>query len=357
MNRMDHTQIVSSSFSSRNSSGNSESLDEENNEHGSLLLSTSLLLGNEGDFRDASRFRYDPNEREKRECENIDIYPSTLKKRRLDAAIQMTEAKIEEGRCCKRRCFQAVDASHLKQEISEVACMSNSKRRNVLSSMVGYEKTTTGDRKVFIFNGNVVCATFLCKAFRFSRHLQSKVKMTDRALARGHAKGTGNNILSARKDSIIIFLSRLADSTAGNMPDKSEQHLPFFKKSEVYRRYENEYSILNSTEPPSMSYFYHVWKKHCSSIKVRRVSRFTKCSTCEDLRTAILEASKPGYSTEDLLLQRKAHVDMVWRERMEYQKKAERAILNPKQFCSICVDGADQSAFGLPHFAVKTVAR
>lgn len=41
-------------------------------------------------------------------------------------------------------------------------------------------------------------------------------------------------------------------------------------------------------------------------------------------------------------------------ERREYRKKSEMAILYPKEFCSMIIDGADQSAFRLPHFAVKT---
>ena len=38
---------------------------------------------------------------------------------------------------------------------------------------------------------------------------------------------------------------------------------------------------------------------------------------------------------------------------MEYQKKKDRARLNQAEFCSLIVDGADQSAFGLPHFTTK----
>lgn len=40
-------------------------------------------------------------------------------------------------------------------------------------------------------------------------------------------------------------------------------------------------------------------------------------------------------------------------ERLEYYKKNERAKLHPGRYCSIVVVGADQSAFGLPHFVAK----
>lgn len=45
---------------------------------------------------------------------------------------------------------------------------------------------------------------------------------------------------------------------------------------------------------------------------------------------------------------------MVSRERRYYKKKRDRAILQPGDFCSIIVDGGDQSAFGLPHFTTVT---
>lgn len=47
-------------------------------------------------------------------------------------------------------------------------------------------------------------------------------------------------------------------------------------------------------------------------------------------------------------------MEFVTRERREYYKKRDRALLQPEQFCSIIVDGADQSAFGLPQFVTKT---
>lgn len=42
------------------------------------------------------------------------------------------------------------------------------------------------------------------------------------------------------------------------------------------------------------------------------------------------------------------------RERLEYKKRRDSAILNPLECVSLIVDGADQSAYGLPKFVVKT---
>lgn len=82
-------------------------------------------------------------------------------------------------------------------------------------------------------------------------------------------------------------------------------------------------------------------------------SRFTICDTCDQIRTALKKRILSGQSTEDLKRDRKIHTDFISRERMAYQKKKDRARLNESDYCSIIVDGADQSAFGLPHFTTS----
>lgn len=46
-------------------------------------------------------------------------------------------------------------------------------------------------------------------------------------------------------------------------------------------------------------------------------------------------------------------MQVVTRERREYYKKRDNAVIHPEDCCSIIVPGADQSAFGLPHFVTK----
>lgn len=283
--------------------------------------------------------------------------PSTLGKRRRDAFTALIDGKLSAVKCCKRKmCFLEADEPFLRRRMEEVSEMSSNERRRALRDMLRFTNTSNGLKPMFYYDGRSVCAAFLEKAFRFSRDLQSSVKCTP-----GYILKCNERILSSNLDtpapgrnSIVSFLERIADSTAGKMPDRDEQHLPFFKKQEVYERFKYEFTLLHSTVPPSSSYFFHTWKQYCPSIKVRKVSRFAKCDVCEEIRVAILQASRPGCSTEFILERRKIHVDMVFRERLEYQKKSERAVLHPDRYCSICVDGADQSAFGLPHFATST---
>lgn len=60
--------------------------------------------------------------------------------------------------------------------------------------------------------------------------------------------------------------------------------------------------------------------------------------------------------TEKLRQRKKLHMEMVHAERREYQKKCDSASLYPQRYCSLIVDGADRSSFGLPHFLHNTKA-
>ena len=59
-------------------------------------------------------------------------------------------------------------------------------------------------------------------------------------------------------------------------------------------------------------------------------------------------------STSNLLKQKLIHFKMIADERLEYKKKRDRAILDPSSVWSLIIDGADQTAFGLPHFSSHT---
>lgn len=55
-------------------------------------------------------------------------------------------------------------------------------------------------------------------------------------------------------------------------------------------------------------------------------------------------------STENIRREQRESYSFVAVERQEYKLKAELGSLRPSEYLSICVDGADQSAFSLPHF-------
>ena len=315
--------------------------------------------------------------------------PSRLGKRTakwMSALEGMSESKLRRTGCCKHlKCFRLVDYYHFISRASHVLTLSAYTRRTYLQSM-------RGAHGAFYFNGRQVCSRFLKKGFHFSSDLMAAdndlntlpndelTPVPEVAPTGGHAAGreqsvtltmrsnrSPNNYSSSsgervdghpgvvQKDTVVSFLKRLSEDCSDKMPDSSELHLPFFRKYEVYSRFVVEYKTLYpGASPPSRQHFLRTWKMECRNIKVRKTARFTVCEECERLRSALKDAILQSKSTVDIRRQKSEHNSFIRRERLVYQMKRDRARLQQSDYCSIIVDGADQSAFGLPHFTSST---
>lgn len=312
-----------------------------------------------------------------------DQRPSEIRQRWGRHAASFTETKIRKLKCCKEyACYQACSPKFLHDKVAVFTKLSRRMRRKALEDLLGSDGS-------FHFDGRKVCGKFLSISFGFSRDLQASVRANEHSSTRisrrtqSSAAPTSQNGYndvttsqhgtyclsdgdttacalvgrSARivsKDAIITFLERLADSTADYMPNVSEIHIPFFRKGDVYRAFVREHSILYGSKPSTQSYFFHIWKHFCSQIKVRKIRPFSNCSRCDELRDALAKAVQDGLSVSHLKKEKEDHNSWVRRERLEYYKRRDQAILHSQDYCSVIVDGADQSAFGLPHFMVKT---
>lgn len=272
----------------------------------------------------------------------------------------MTESKLRRFKCCNKfRCFETVDYEHFLEKSRHILSSNVISRRTILQSLRGANDT-------YFFNGKQVCTRFLKKSFRFSTTLMASSNVTgehDNSLSHHISAQTltsqSNSSTplhirpSPQKDSVVSFLLRLSEDCGDKMPDKDELHLPFNQKREVYALFLDDFKQLYQNDPPTPQYFMFTWKRNCPQIKVRKTSRFAICDTCEELDSAIKSAVLNGRSTKELKVRKKGHLKMVADERMEYQKKRDRSRLNSSNYCSLIVDGADQSAFGLPHFTTK----
>ena len=216
-------------------------------------------------------------------------------------------------------------------------------------------------RDRFYFDGSIVCGTFLNKAFRFSRDVQRSVRVittssnSDSSISEGKLHSSSSNFVASApcKEAIMSFLIRVADASGDKMPNCNERHLPFQKKDEMYNTFLEKFSRSNKNpgiKAPSKNYFYHVWKHNCKDVKVRKSTRFSKCDICEQIRSEMHILVTSFQSTADLLLRKRAHYDFIAQERMEYKRKRDIAVFNPNEAWSVIIDGADQTAFGLPHF-------
>lgn len=251
--------------------------------------------------------------------------------------------------CCKRSCVADADHEFLSTQVEKVLQMNQEERRNYLSRMMHGTK-----RNHFQFNEKRVCTRFLVDTFGFSRYLICSVKGTHRSLVRRETSNESGFARVNHEDKITTFLRRLADNTAERMPDTTEFHLPFIEKKQVYQRFLDEYKILYGDNPPSQSYFLRIWKQRLPEIKIRKRTRFTICHECETIRSGLNSAGTNVARAAAFREKKTEHQKMIRRERQGYSRKCEEAKLYPEQFMSVIVDGADQSAFGLPHFTFST---
>lgn len=283
--------------------------------------------------------------------------------------LDKTNDQLKQESCCKSRsCFKHVNIPFLRDKMGLYLALSVAERRAVLQSMT----TSEGH---FLFNGKEVCVTFLRKAFHFSPGLQSAIRRLpddDVSQFSGSIKQAAYSAQSEKQscstdntsapsdelppsyNSIILFIDRIVDDTAEMMPDTGESHLPFFRKEDVFEIFVRDFKTLYPKgNVPTFSYFTFVWKQHRSKVKVRHDTRFTKCTTCEQIRSALEDAIRTGKPTDDIIKRKKEHNNFIALERREYQRKRELAILRPTEYMSFVVDGADQSAYALPHFVTK----
>lgn len=72
------------------------------------------------------------------------------------------------------------------------------------------------------------------------------------------------------------------------------------------------------------------------------IRRFAKCTLCKELNDVMTDALRQGSITKGIKARLTRHAEWFTRERREYYKKRENAILKPSAFCSIIVDGAGQ---------------
>ncbi len=288
---------------------------------------------------------------------------------------------LQGRRCCKKlQCFKNANLPFLIEKIKLVLSMSSKDRRHFLASMLG----STGK---YYFDGNQVCVAFLSSSFHYSRDILGSIRSASEVnhtssssdgscfsqssqtivpftsdsfqnTTKYQSNPTSSVIFSAPcRESIVSYLNRVAENTGDKMPDSNEQHLPFYKKFEVYENFIEDFKKINPTgRVPSKNYFLRTWKTSCKNIKIRKHNRFSKCDICESLKDELRRAVARFEPTSHLLEQKRNHFRLIAAERQEYKSKRDKAIADPSSAWSLIIDGADQTAFGLPHFSSTTKA-
>ena len=164
-------------------------------------------------------------------------------------------------------------------------------------------------------------------------------------------------------DSVRDWLTNYAEAHLHD-PSKDTIILSIATRKAVYETYENDfrqgvlfYFPKKNQEGqltyylPSCSHFMRCWRTipALKKIVLRKYLRFALCDLCIDFR------ERRRYATSDeerkeIKKQERLHHIFVHEERGTYYVRRCSAIHFPDQYMSIIADGADQSAYGLPHF-------
>jgi hypothetical protein len=127
-------------------------------------------------------------------------------------------------------------------------------------------------------------------------------------------------------------------------------------------RYGNQLCGFKSALPShqgiaTYSYFCHIWDTTPSlaSIVLRKWLPFAKCDTCIKFRGMQLKWKR--LSGEERAAAReghRAHIERVRLERRAYYSNRMRARLEPHNYLSLIIDGADQGKHRVPHWPEKS---
>ena len=105
---------------------------------------------------------------------------------------------------------------------------------------------------------------------------------------------------------------------------------------------------------PSKSYFFRCWRRDpvLKNIVIRKYLRFALCDECvhyrELRRTASTEAER-----NEIKKKERIHHNFVHEERSTYYMRRNQGIFEKQHYLSLIIDGADQAAYGLPHWIEK----
>lgn len=279
--------------------------------------------------------------------------PSNLRERRRKNSQRLDNPFLtRSGACCSLRCFATIEPVHAFKEYKKFMAANRKGFKEALISL--YDR----NEDCFKFQQQRVCSRFLTRGFGFSPGLQCSVKNTAKSTSSPASIAMPREIRrDTMRDIIARFLRNLAEELGDVMPHRNYTNIPETTRLQTFQRF-IEYVLKNQQQLnrniPTKSYFYKVWKSDCPDIRTRRHHGFAVCSRCEMLRSDLKANQGNTERTNAISRQLRAHINMMRAEREGYKRRCELAIQNPRKYCSIILDGADQKNYGLPHFMNST---
>ena len=151
------------------------------------------------------------------------------------------------------------------------------------------------------------------------------------------------------ENAVLFWLLRLSKYYQVS-PDSEKIALPFATKRVVHGLFEDEREELDLPEV-KYSHFCGTWRqlKELEDVVLRKYLRFAKCDDCVGFRTDRAKTNDPQL-LDGIRRREWAHKCMVKAERGSYWLRRKRACVDPRNYISIILDGADQKDFAVPHF-------
>lgn len=155
-----------------------------------------------------------------------------------------------------------------------------------------------------------------------------------------------------KANAVVVWLKELA-RWACLEPDTDQIALPFASWKQVWEMYEDERRAVGLPRV-STTHFrrIHLQDERVRHIVLRRYMRFAKCNECVEYRR-LRNGTRDEKELADLAKRERAHKQHVREERGSYWRRRDRGRRLPEKYMSVIIDGADQSAFGVPHFREK----
>ena len=160
------------------------------------------------------------------------------------------------------------------------------------------------------------------------------------------------NTKREKTEAVVAWLLELA-KWACLEPDTDKIALPFASWRAVWGMYMSD-QPGSGLPTVSASHFKRVRRreKRVRHIVLRRYLRFAKCDDCVEYRRR-RNATRDPKKLAVINKEERSHKCHVREERGSYWRRRDRARRFPHRYLSIIIDGADQSAFGVPHFREK----
>ena len=259
-------------------------------------------------------------------------------------------------RCCEFSCLLSMsvdDLLELRQRY--VLCTRNETNTGIMTliqTSVRGNIRRDGRQMYLLPTGHMVCAIGCYSACGVSKNTFSTLK---KKVLSGSSSWIQLPVTQTRgkwMPVLVPWIEDIAEHFGNRMPDKDVIELSVGNKLQIYQKFVVEHESLPEFEGVRMlepSWFYELWRRHCSHIKTPKQNRFSKCDICKKFKSD-LEGKASHAQRVSWVKEFDLHLDEQMAERKQYYRNREHARTRPDEAMSMIVDGAAQGLHCLPLF-------